>query len=44
VLDNDELASRLGQAARAKAVAEHGLPLMRQRYEALLMNSRSDPI
>lgn len=37
MLNDPALAARLGAAARARAVAEHGLPLMLQRYEALLM-------
>ena len=31
------LAARLGAAARVRAIVEHGLALMAQRYEALLM-------
>lgn len=36
LLRDPALAARLGLAARARAQAEHGLPLMRQRYEALI--------
>jgi glycosyltransferase involved in cell wall biosynthesis len=36
LLGDDALARRLGEAARQQAVAAHGLPLMRQRYESLL--------
>lgn len=36
LLQDASLASRLGAAARARALAEHGLPLMRERYEALI--------
>lgn len=36
LLGNPALVARLGEAARARAVAEHGLPLMLERYEALL--------
>jgi len=32
------LAERLGRAARARALAEHGMPLMIQRYEDLLLS------
>lgn len=32
------LAERLGQAARARALAEHGMPLMILRYEDLLLS------
>ena len=36
LLQDPALAAALGRAARAKAMSEHGLPLMRQRYDALL--------
>lgn len=36
LLTEPGLAERLGAAARAQALAAHGLPLMRQRYAALL--------
>lgn len=36
LLQDGPLAARLGAAARERALAEHGAPLMRQRYEALL--------
>ena len=36
LLRDTELAARLGAAARERALAEHGLALMRERYEALI--------
>jgi glycosyltransferase involved in cell wall biosynthesis len=36
LLRDPALAARLGAAARERALAEHGLALMRQRYEALV--------
>lgn len=36
LLRDPALAARLGAAARERAVAEHGLALMRERYEALI--------
>ena len=36
LLHDPALTARLGAAARARALAEHGLPLMHTRYEALL--------
>jgi len=36
VLTDPALCARLGQAARQQALQAHGLPLMRQRYDALL--------
>jgi glycosyltransferase involved in cell wall biosynthesis len=36
LLGEPALAARLGAAARERALAEHGLALMRQRYEALI--------
>jgi glycosyltransferase involved in cell wall biosynthesis len=36
-LTDDALTDRLARAARARALAAHGLPLMRQRYEQLLL-------
>lgn len=36
LLREPELAARLGAAARQRALAEHGLMLMRERYEALI--------
>ena len=36
LLRDPALAARLGAAARARALAEHGLPLMHERYGALL--------
>ena len=36
LLQDPALAERLGAAARLRALAEHGLPLMRERYEALI--------
>jgi glycosyltransferase involved in cell wall biosynthesis len=36
LLRDPALAARLGAAAQARALAEHGLPLMLARYEALL--------
>jgi glycosyltransferase involved in cell wall biosynthesis len=38
LLSDNEKSNRLGQAARQQALKEHGLPLMRQRYEDLLLN------
>jgi len=37
LLRDPALAVRLGAAARERALAEHGLALMRERYEALIM-------
>lgn len=37
LLQDPALAARLGAAARERALAEHGLALMRERYEALIM-------
>ncbi len=37
LLRDPPLAARLGAAARERALAEHGLALMRERYEALIM-------
>ncbi|MGM9480477.1 glycosyltransferase [Roseateles sp. NT4] len=37
LLRDPALGARLGAAAREQALAEHGLPLMRERYEALIM-------
>jgi glycosyltransferase involved in cell wall biosynthesis len=37
LLRDPALAARLGAAARERAMAEHGLALMTQRYEALLL-------
>lgn len=36
LLRDDALSARLGHAARARALAEHGLPLMCQRYQDLI--------
>lgn len=36
LLNDPALAARLGAAARERALAQHGLALMRQRYEALI--------
>lgn len=36
LLQDDALAARLGRAARERALAEHGMPLMHQRYQALI--------
>lgn len=36
LLTDPALASRLGEAARARALAEHGRDLMQQRYEGLI--------
>jgi glycosyltransferase involved in cell wall biosynthesis len=36
LLHDPALAARLGAAARERALAEHGLALMRERYEALI--------
>lgn len=36
LLQDPALSARLGAAARARAFAEHGLPLMHERYDALL--------
>jgi glycosyltransferase involved in cell wall biosynthesis len=36
LLSDPALAERLGQAARARAFAEHGVALMRQRYQDLI--------
>ncbi|MDN3920189.1 glycosyltransferase [Roseateles violae] len=38
LLRDPALAARLGAAARARALAEHGLALMERRYEALLLS------
>lgn len=37
LLQDDTLARQLGQAARQQALVAHGLPLMRQRYEQLIL-------
>ena len=51
LLHDAALAARLGAAARERAMAEHGLALMRQRYEALITRcattagrAASDPV
>ncbi len=38
LLRDPELAGRLGAAARARAIEEHGVDLMMRRYEALLLS------
>jgi glycosyltransferase involved in cell wall biosynthesis len=40
VLTDDARANELGHAARRQALQEHGLGLMRQRYEALILRQR----
>lgn len=41
LLRDPALAQGLGQAARARALAEHGKTLMRERYDALLIDAIS---
>lgn len=38
LLRDPALSARLGTAARERALAEHGLPLMHERYQALLLS------
>jgi glycosyltransferase involved in cell wall biosynthesis len=40
LLQDNEQSNRLGRAARQQALQAHGLPLMRQRYEDLLLSRR----
>jgi glycosyltransferase involved in cell wall biosynthesis len=40
LLTDDARANELGHAARRQALQEHGLGLMRQRYEALILRQR----
>jgi glycosyltransferase involved in cell wall biosynthesis len=43
LLSDDSLCDRLGGAARLQALQAHGLALMRQRYEALLLDTSAGP-
>lgn len=44
LLSDDALSNYLGQAARQQALNSHGLPLMRKRYEDLLLSTTANAL